>query len=31
MSSKADIQRNKLMHLKDTLVMYGVYNTETLE
>ena len=31
MSSKADIQRNKLMHLEDTLVMYGVYNTETLE
>ena len=31
MSSKADIQRNKLMHLEDTLVMYGVYNVETLE
>ena len=31
MSSKADIQRNKLMHLEDTLVMYGVYNAETLE
>ena len=24
MSSKTDIQRNKLMHLEDTLVMYGV-------
>ena len=31
MSSKADIQRNKLTHLEDSLVMYGVYNTETLE
>ena len=31
MSSKVDIQRNKLMHLENTLVMYGFYNTETLE
>ena len=31
MSSKVDIQRNKLMHLENTLVMYGVYDTETLE
>ena len=31
MSSKADIQRNKLMHLEDTLVMYGVYSAEMLE
>ena len=31
MSIKIDIQRNKLMHLENTLVMYGVYNTETLE
>ena len=31
MSLKADIQRNKLMHLEDTLVMYGVYSAETLE
>ena len=31
MSAKADIQRNKLMHLEDTLVMYGVYNAETSE
>ena len=29
--SKADIQRNKLIHLEDTLVMYGVCNAETLE
>ena len=31
MSSKADIQRNKLMHLEDTLVMYGVCSAEMLE
>ena len=30
MSSKVDIQRNKLIHLANTLVMYGVYNAETL-
>ena len=26
MSSKTNIQRNKLMHLEDTLVMHGVYS-----
>ena len=31
MSIQTDIQRNKLMHLENTLVMYGVYNAETLE
>ena len=31
MTSKVDIQRNRLIHLENTLVMYGVYNTETLE
>ena len=31
MSSKADMQRNKLLHLEDTLVMYGVNNAETLQ
>ena len=31
MSIKTDIQRNKLMDLENTLVMYGVYNAETLE
>ena len=31
MTSKVDIQRNRLIHLEDTLVVYGVYNTETLE
>ena len=31
MSTQTDMQRNKLMHLEDNLVMYGIYNTETLE
>ena len=26
-----DMQRNKLMHLENSLIMYGVYNAETLE
>ena len=31
MSTQTDIQRNKLRHLENTLVMYEVYNAETLE
>ena len=31
MSIQTDIQRNKNMYLENTLVMYGVYNAETLE
>ena len=31
MSISMDPQRNKLMHLENTLVMYGIYNAETLE
>ena len=31
MSISTDMQRNKLMHLENTLVMYGIYNAETLE
>ena len=31
MSILMDAQRNKLMHLENTLVMYGIYNAETLE
>ena len=31
MSILTDVQRNKLMHLENTLVMYGIYNAETLE
>ena len=31
MDSKTVIQHNKLMHLEDSMVMYGIYNAETLE
>ena len=31
MSVKTDMQRNKLVHLGNTLVMYGVYKAEMLE
>ena len=31
MKSKANIQCNKLMKLDDTMLMYGIYNAETLE
>ena len=31
MSISTDAQRNKLMHLENTLVMYRIYNAETLE
>ena len=30
MSILMDMQRNKSMHLENTLVMYGIYNAETL-
>ena len=31
MDSKTTLQCNKLMHLEDSMVMYGIYNAETLE
>ena len=31
MDSKTTIQHNKLLHLEDPKVMYGIYNAETLE
>ena len=31
MDSKITIQYNKLMHVEDSMVMYGIYNAETLE
>ena len=31
MSISIEAQRNKLMHLENSLIMYGVYNMETLE
>ena len=29
--NKVDIQRNKIFHLEDSMVMYGIYNSDTLE
>ena len=31
MENKVDIQCNKIFHLDNSMVMYGVYNSETLE
>ena len=31
MSISMDMQRNKLMHLQNSLIMYRAYNAETLE
>ena len=31
MSISTDVQRKKLMHLENSLIMYGVYNAKTLE
>ena len=31
MNNKANIQHNKLMKLDDTMLMYGIYNVETLD
>ena len=31
MNNQASIQHNKLMRLDHTMLMYGIYNTETLE
>ena len=31
MSISTDMQKNKLMHLENSLIMYGVYNAETLQ
>ena len=29
--NKVDLQHNKIFHLEDSMVMYGVYNSDTLE
>ena len=31
MNDQVNIQHNKLMKLDDTMLMYGIYNVETLE
>ena len=30
MEGKTDLQHNKIHHLEDTMIMYGVYNSDTL-
>ena len=29
--NKVDLQRSKIFHLEDSMVMYGMYNSDTLE
>ena len=31
MEKKADLQHNKTVHLENSMVMYGIYNSETFE
>ena len=31
MENKVDILCNKIFHLEDSMVMYGIYNSDTLE
>ena len=31
MESRVDLQHNKIFHLEDSMVMYVVYNSDTLE
>ena len=31
MNENVNIQENKIFHLEDSMIMYGVYNVDTLE
>ena len=31
MENKVNLQHNKIIHLEDSIVMYGIYNSGTLE
>ena len=31
MNKKASIEWNRVFHLEDSMIMYGVYNVDTLE
>ena len=31
MENKVDLQHNKIFHLEDSMVLYGIYNSDTLE
>ena len=30
MEKKTDLQKNQIHHLEDTMIMYGIYNSDTL-
>ena len=30
MEKKTDLQHNKIHHLEDTVIVYGIYNSDTL-
>ena len=30
MEKQVNLERNKIFHLEDSVVMYGIYNTETI-
>ena len=31
MDNKVDLQCNRVFHLKDSMILYGIYNSDTLE
>ena len=31
MESKVDLQCNEIFHLENSMIMYGIYNSDTLE
>ena len=31
MENKKDLQFNKIFHLEDSMILYGIYNSDTLE
>ena len=31
MENKVDLECNKIFHLEDSMFMYGIYNSDTLE
>ena len=31
MKQRANIEQNRVFHLEDSMIMYGVYNVDTLE
>ena len=31
MNKRVDIEHNRVFHLEDSIIMYGVYNVDTLE